>query len=114
MRSGDAQIIVCFLGRWSLQNNLTQDCITGSPYELHTILENNKLEKGPVEMLSQDLFAVPYKSRNDFATSHNKYNIIIALYTTAYARITLYRYMESIIMEPNYKLLYTGLTQGHS
>ena len=96
------------LGRWSLQNNLTQDCITTSPYELHQVLENDKLEKGPVEMLAPDLFAVPYKSKSDFVTSHSKYNIVIALYTTAYARITLYRYMEQIIMAPNYKLLYTG------
>lgn len=59
-------------------------------------------------MLAQDLFAVPYKSRSEFATSHNKYNIVIALYTTAYARATLYHYMESIIMAPNCKLLYTG------
>ena len=91
-----------------MQNNLTQDCITTSPYELFNILENDKLEKGPVEMLSPDLFAVPYKTKNDFARSHNKYNIVIALYTTAYARIILYQYMESIIWSRNHKLLYTG------
>ena len=91
-----------------MQNNLTQDCITTSPYELFNILENDKLEKGPVEMLSPDLFAVPYKTKNDFARSHNKYNIIIALYTTAYVRIILYQYMESIIWSRNHKLLYTG------
>ena len=91
-----------------MQNNLTQDCITTSPYELFNILENDKLEKGPVEMLSPDLFAVPYKTKNDFARSHNKYNIVIALYTTAYARTILYQYMESIIWSRNHKLLYTG------
>lgn len=91
-----------------MQNNLTQDCITGSPFELHNLLENKKLEKGAVEMLSPDLFAVPYKSHSDFVESHNKYNVVIALYTTSYARTILYYYMEKIINAPNHKLLYTG------
>ena len=38
-------------GRWSLQNNLTQDCITTSPYELHIILENNRLEMDALKCL---------------------------------------------------------------
>ena len=89
-------------------SHVIRRCITTSHYELRQVLENDKLEKGPLEMLAPELFAVPYKSKSAFVTSHSKYNIVIALYTTAFARITLYRYMEQIIMAPNYKLLYTG------
>jgi hypothetical protein len=109
MRFVAKQMANSFWGRWSLQNNLTRDCITSSPFELHSLLEDPKLEKGPVEMLSRDLFTVPYKRRLDFVDSHNKYNIVIAMYTTSYARTVLYGYMEQIIFEPGCKLLYTGI-----
>ena len=96
------------LRRWSLRNNLTKDLITNSPYELYKVLEDPKLVKGSVKILTEDLFAVPYKSLSDFAESHNKYNVVIALYTTAYARTILYSYLEKIYNAPNHKLLYTG------
>lgn len=82
------------LGRWSLRNNLTRDLITvcdffsknicnvcvhfkSSPFELYRLLEDPKYEKGPLEMLSPELFAVPYKSHSDFVESHDKYNIVV-------------------------------------
>ena len=79
-----------FWGRWSMRNNMTQDLITESPQKLYKLLADPKLEKGAVEMLSPTLFAVPFTSKSDFVESHDKYNIVLALYTTSYARIRLY------------------------
>ncbi|CAK5083777.1 unnamed protein product [Meloidogyne enterolobii] len=58
-------------------------------------------------MLAPNLFSVPYKHRSEFVRPHDKYNIAIALITTATARIMLYDYMERIVKEKDCKLLYT-------
>uniref|UniRef100_A0A1I8B827 DNA-directed DNA polymerase n=1 Tax=Meloidogyne hapla TaxID=6305 RepID=A0A1I8B827_MELHA len=94
-------------GRWALRCNLTQDCITSSPVKLHTVLNDPKLELGAVEMLAQNLYAVPYRKRKEFVRPHEKYNIAIALITTATARVMLYDFMEKIVKEKDCKLLYT-------
>nr|CAD2208735.1 unnamed protein product [Meloidogyne enterolobii] len=94
-------------GRWALRCNLAQDCITSSPIRLHTILNDPKLELGAIEMLTPDLFAVPYKNRREFIRPHNKYNIVLALITTATARVMLYDFMEKIVNDNECKLLYT-------
>jgi hypothetical protein len=89
-------------------NIFLQDLITKCPVELHTILNDPKLEVGAVEMLGPDLFAVPYQHRREFVRPHDKYNIVIALMTTANARCRLYHYMKCIHMTPGCILLYTG------
>uniref|UniRef100_A0A914M031 DNA-directed DNA polymerase n=1 Tax=Meloidogyne incognita TaxID=6306 RepID=A0A914M031_MELIC len=94
-------------GRWALRCNLTKDCITSSPAKLHTVLNDPKLEIGAIEMLTPDLYAVPYKSRREFVRPHDKYNIVLALITTATARVMLYEYMNNIVNEKDCKLLYT-------
>jgi len=71
------------------------------------VLNDPKLEIGAVEMLAQNLFSVPYRQRREFVRPHDKYNIVIALITTATARIMLYDYMEKIFEEKGCKLLYT-------
>nr|CAD2200858.1 unnamed protein product [Meloidogyne enterolobii] len=94
-------------GRWALRCNLTQDCITNSPIKLHTVLNDPKLEVGAVEFLTPDLYAVPFRHRKEFVRPHEKYNIILALITTANARVKLYDYMDRIVHEDECKLLYT-------
>ena len=94
-------------GRWGLRTNLTKDLITDNPMELHRLLNDPKVECGAVEMFSPKIFAVPYRKHADFVKSHDKYNIILALFTTAGARKTLYEYMEKVIKAPGHKLLYT-------
>jgi len=86
---------------------LTKDCITSSPAKFHTVLNDPKLEIGAIEMLTPDLYAVPYKSRREFVRPHDKYNIVLALITTATARVMLYEYMNNIVNEKDCKLLYT-------
>ena len=94
-------------GRWGLRTNLTKDLITDNPLELHRLLNDPKVECGAVEMFSPQIFAVPYRKHADFVKSHDKYNIILALFTTSGARITLYDYMEKAAKAPGHKLLYT-------
>uniref|UniRef100_A0A1I8C3I6 DNA-directed DNA polymerase n=1 Tax=Meloidogyne hapla TaxID=6305 RepID=A0A1I8C3I6_MELHA len=85
----------------------SKDLITRSPVELHEVLNDPKLDVGAVEMLATDLYAVPYQSKREFVRPHDKYNIFIALITTATARVFLYDYMEQIFNDPDCKLLYT-------
>jgi len=58
-------------------------------------------------MLTPDLFAVPYKNHREFVRPHDKYNIVLALITTATARVMLYDFMEKIVNDNECKLLYT-------
>jgi hypothetical protein len=95
-------------GRWALRCNLVKDLITNSPVELHSLLNDPKFEVGCVEMLGNDLFAVPYKRKNEFVKSHERYNIVLALLTTAAARVRLYSFMEAVHTTPGCQLLYTG------
>ena len=79
-------------------------------------------------MLTEELYAVPYRSLSDLAESHDKYNVVIgmlylccivfltvclAIYTTSYARSILFKYMKEVAMAPSHKLLYTGIYYTH-
>lgn len=87
---------------------MAQDLITSSPVELHTVLNDPKLEVGAVELLvPPDVFAVPFQRRREFVRPHDKYNIVLALLTTANARKVLYEYMEKIFKMGRCFLLYT-------
>jgi hypothetical protein len=80
--------------------------LTSCPVELHTLLNDPKKEIGAVEMLAPDLFAVPYQNRQEFIRPHAKYNIVVALTTTANARCRLYKYMERVLKQEGSQLLY--------
>jgi hypothetical protein len=95
-------------GRWALRCNLVKDLITNSPIELHELLNDPKFEVGCVEMLGNDLFAVPYKRKNEFVKSHERYNIVLAMLTTAAARVRLYSFMNTVHSSSGCQLLYTG------
>jgi len=58
-------------------------------------------------MLTPNLYAVPYRNRREFVRPHDKYNIVLALITTATARVMLYEYMDKIVNDNDCKLLYT-------
>lgn len=58
-------------------------------------------------MLGPNLFAVPYQQKRAFVRPHDKYNIVIALITTANARVRLYGFMEAIFKQKDSILLYT-------
>jgi hypothetical protein len=69
-------------------------------------LNDPKKEVGAVEMLAPDLFAVPYQNRQEFVRPHSRYNIVVALLTTANARCRLYEHMERVVQQDGSQLLY--------
>ena len=76
-----------------------------SPYELIKLLENPKYEVGHVEMLTEELYAVPYRSLSDFAESHDKYNVVIGLYFQLYnlcTTVIVKRFIQHLMQGPYY------------
>ncbi len=82
--------------------------ITDKPEKLHAVLNNRKYNVHTIQMLNEDLFMVDYRRKNDFVTPHDKYNVVLSLFTTSAARVCLYNYMDRVANTPNCKLLYTG------
>ena len=57
--------------------------------------------------MSEDIMRVNYRMKRDYVKENNNSNIVIALYTTAEARLKLYRYMKMVEETPGCEIAYT-------
>jgi hypothetical protein len=57
--------------------------------------------------ISADIIRVNHRMRRDFVKENEISNIVLALYTTAEARLTLYRYMKMVDQTPGCEIGYT-------
>ena len=60
------------------------------PKELFDYLDSTKYEVSDARMVNDDTVEVHYTNTEEFIEQDNKTNIVIAAFTTAYARLKLY------------------------
>ena len=85
-------IFILFLGKFAQRSNLTKTKMVTEPKEFFDIL--SKFEVSDARLVNDEMVEVHYKEKDEFAEQSDKVNIVIAAFTTAYARLKLYDLLD--------------------
>ena len=83
-----------FLGKFALRANLTKTDRVTEPKELFNYLDSDQYQVNDARMVNDDTVEVQYTSKDEFVEENDKVNIVIAAFTTAYARLKLYDLLD--------------------
>ena len=83
-----------FLGKFAQRSNLTKTKMMTEPKELFHYLESDEYEVSDAGLVNDEMVEVHYKEKDEFAEENDKANIVIAAFTTAYARLKLYDLLD--------------------
>ena len=87
----------CFWGRFGMNSASMRTClITSEPNDLFTKLIDPTLTLHDVKPYNSDIIEICYSKKQMLMEENRNSNIIIADYTTAYARIILYEYLKKL------------------
>ena len=64
------------------------------PKRFFDLLYSSEFEVCDARMMNDDMVEVQYKSAEEFVEQNNKVNVVIAAFTTAYARLKLYDLLD--------------------
>ena len=64
------------------------------PKEFFSYMDPAKYEVSDARMVNDEMVEVHYKEKDEFAEQNDKVNIVIAAFTTAYARLKLYDLLD--------------------
>ena len=64
------------------------------PKEFFHFLDSDRFEVSDARMVNDETVEVHYKEKGEFAEQNDKVNIVIAAFTTAYARLKLYDLLD--------------------
>ena len=64
------------------------------PKRFFDLLYSSEFEVCDARMVNDDMIEVQYKSAEEFVEQNNKVNVVIAAFTTAYARLKLYDLLD--------------------
>ena len=85
---------ILFLGKFAQRSNLTKTELVTEPKVFFDYLDSTKYEVSDARMVNDDTVEVHYTNTEEFAEQDNKTNIVIAAFTTAYARLKLYDLLD--------------------
>ena len=95
-RNGGLNIFMYFLGKFAQRSNLTKTELVTEPKKLFHYLESDEYEVSDARLVNDETVEVHYKSKDEFAEQNDKVNIVIAAFTTAYARLKLYDLLDQL------------------
>ena len=64
------------------------------PKKFFDLLYFSEFEVCDARMVNDDMVEVQYRNTGEFAEQNNKVNVVIAAFTTAYARLKLYDQLD--------------------
>ena len=64
------------------------------PHRLFGLLYSDEFEVSDARLVNEEVVEVQYRSIEEFGTPNNKTNVVIAAFTTAYARLKLYDVLD--------------------
>ena len=85
-----------FLGKFAQRSNLTKTKQVTEPKELFDYLQSDEYEVSDAYMVNDETVEVQYKEKEGFIEQNDKTNIVIAAFTTAYARLKLYELLDKL------------------
>ena len=78
-----------FIGKFVQRSNLTKTKTIHEPKEFFDLLYFSQFEVCDARFVNDDMIEVQYRNTEEFAEQNNKVNVVIAAFTTAYARLKL-------------------------
>ena len=93
-RNGGINIFYVFLGKFAQRSNLIKTKMVTEPKEFFDFLYSPLFKVSDARMVNDETVEVHYRSMGEFAEQDDKVNIVIAAFTTAYARLKLYDLLD--------------------
>ena len=85
-----------FWGKFGQRENLPQVEQCTTPDQLYKILEDDTLEVTNIRFCTEDVLEVAYVNKEETITPNNRTNVFVAAFTTCWARLKLYSYLERL------------------
>ena len=83
-----------FVGKFAQRLNLSKTKQVTEPKDLFNYLYSDRYEVKDVQMVNDETVEVQYVEKEGFVEENDKVNIVIAAFTTAYARLKLYDLLD--------------------
>ena len=94
-RNGGLIIIFYFLiGKFAQRSNLIKTEMVTEPKQLFDYLYSSEFEVTDARLVNDETVEVHYRNVGEFEEQNNKVNIVVAAFTTAYARLKLYDLLD--------------------
>ena len=87
-------MIFLFVGKFAQRLNLTKTKEVTEPKDLYAYLNSDQYEVKDVQMINDETVEIQYIEKEGFVEENDKVNIVIAAFTTAYARLKLYDLLD--------------------
>ena len=81
-------------GKFAQRSNLVKTEMVYEPKRLFELLYSDEFEVSDARLINDDMMEVQFRDVEEFAEQNNKVNVVIAAFTTAYARLKLYDLLD--------------------
>ena len=85
-----------FWGKFGQRENLTQVTQCTNPDQLYKLINDDSIEVQNIRFCTEDVIEVLYVYKEDCIIPNNRTNVFIAAFTTCWARLKLYSYLEKL------------------
>ena len=84
------------LGKFAQRSNLTKTELVTEPNRLFELLHSEEIEVPEARLVNAEMTEVQFRNVWEFEEPNDKVNIVIAAFTTAYARLKLYDLLDQL------------------
>ena len=91
---GILYIFYFLTGKFAQRSNLVKTEMVYEPKRLFELLYSDEFEVSDARLVNDDMMEVQFRDVEEFAEQNNKVNVVIAAFTTAYARLKLYDLLD--------------------
>ena len=85
-----------FWGKFGQRENLPQTQQCTSPDQLYKLMDDDTIEVQNIRFCTEDVLEVLYVYKEDCIIPNNRTNVFIAAFTTCWARLKLYSYLQTL------------------
>ncbi|CAH1240722.1 Hypp6078 [Branchiostoma lanceolatum] len=96
MRALAKLMLNSFWGKFGQRNNFVQTEFVSSPARYFELLGSSKYEVQDVNVVNDHLVEVKYRHRREFISDPPHTNVYLAIFTTAFARLKLYKSLSQL------------------
>ena len=89
-------VLFFLLGKFAQRSNLIKTELVTEPKELFDLLYSSEFEVTDARLVNDETVEVHYRNIGEFEEQNDKVNIVIAAFTTAYARLKLYDLLDQL------------------
>ena len=96
VRNGGLMMFFFLLGKFAQRSNLIKTELVTDAKVLLDYLHSSEFEVADARLVNDETVEVHYRNVGEFEEQNNKVNIVIAAFTTAYARLKLYDLLDQL------------------